>query len=64
MHEQIIYQFLVLNNIHKISSNKVQLVDQFLQANRNQTRLRLGKNYQLQKIDKILILKKEIYKNI
>ncbi|MDR2369036.1 MAG: tRNA lysidine(34) synthetase TilS, partial [Mycoplasmataceae bacterium] len=40
--EQIIYRFLIENNIYKISANKIKLIDQFLHAQKTKARLRLG----------------------
>jgi hypothetical protein len=59
MYEQLIYYFLIDNNINKISSNKIKLIDQFLQLGKTKGKLRLGNDKWLQKIDNILVVKKE-----
>jgi tRNA(Ile)-lysidine synthase len=59
IHEHLIYQFLIENNIHKISLNKIKLIDQFLNFAKTKTKIRLGRNCWLQKIDGVLVLKQE-----
>jgi tRNA(Ile)-lysidine synthase len=59
INEQLIYRYLVKHNIHRISFNKIKLINQFLYSDKTKTELRLGRDVWLLKIDKVLILKKK-----